>query len=68
MSAFSNPVAEFEVRWYRRFGKYPIYRIRLDSNGGLYLVGDCSWNNSPAMPHEIIEPHIPYHELKGYGR
>lgn len=46
----------FEVAWYRKNGKHPKERIKLDSNGCQYVVGDFSWNRNTTRPQEYIEP------------
>lgn len=52
-----NPVMEAEVEWYRRFGKFPQDRIKRDSTGAHYVIGDWSWNRGNlARSHEIVEP------------
>lgn len=33
-----------QVNWYRQHGKHPKYRIRRDSSGVEYVIGDQSWN------------------------
>ena len=50
---YSNVVAAAEVKWYRQNGKYPDKRIVRDSRGGLYVIGDFSWNVSPNPPEYI---------------
>lgn len=43
-----------EVEWYRRHGKYP-ERIKPDSAGVLYVIGDLSWNMNRPDKLERIE-------------
>jgi len=46
---------EFEIRWYRQFGKYP-ERITKDRSGQQYMVGDWSWNRNYPEKAETVEP------------
>lgn len=40
---YLNPIAEREVIWYRKNGKYP-ERIVTNNQNKLYVIGDWSWN------------------------
>lgn len=52
-----NTVMEAEVEWYRRFGKFPQHRIKRDSTGAYYVIGDWSWNRGNlARSYEVVEP------------
>lgn len=48
-----------EVEWYRKNGRFPGRRIRKDSGGESYVVGDLSWN-AKASPEEreFIDAHM----------
>lgn len=52
-----NEQQRAEVDWYRRNGRYP-ERIKLDSGGAPYVLGDASWNRA-GRPHELIEGLLP---------
>lgn len=47
-------VQALEVAWYRIHGKYPERRIRTDSMGKPYVIGDWSWHRG-GNPVEYIE-------------
>ncbi|WP_047933268.1 hypothetical protein [Pseudomonas putida] len=44
----------FELEWYRQHGKYP-ERIRRDSPGGDYVIGDEAWHRKFPEKREPIE-------------
>lgn len=55
MKTYAELAAE-EVRWYRKFGRFP-ERIKKDSSGIEYVIGDWSWNRSQSTEkQEAIEP------------
>ena len=47
-------VKELEVKWYMKNGRYKKERIKKDSCGESYVVGDFSWNRQ-AGKTECIE-------------
>lgn len=47
-----------EVDWYRRYGRHASRRIRRDSQGYDYVIGDWSWNRKPGNPAEFIDDHM----------
>ena len=52
-------IRQLEVNWYAKHGKYD-NRIKQDSNGAAYVIGDWAWNrNNPNKP-EYIERQIDY--------
>jgi|SRR6185369_16100024 len=53
-------IQEMEVEWYRVCGKYPELRIKKDTSGNAYVIGDWSWSRGK-YPPEVIEPRMAVH-------
>lgn len=48
-------MASVDVAWYRQHGKYPEDRIRRDSSGVEYVIGDWSWERKFPKRPEVID-------------
>lgn len=46
-----------EVDWYRANGRYRD-RVRTDSSGRMYVVGDEDWNRRHPQQQEWVEAHM----------
>jgi len=53
---------EAEVSWYLKNGAYP-ERMRLDSGGFKYVIGDYSWNLKHPNKREYVEGLMPIMEM-----
>ena len=55
-----------EVKWYKQHGRYPGERIKYDSSGQQYVIGDRCWNKRVGKA-EWVEPimHAPPCAAKG---
>lgn len=49
-----SELCAFQVRWYRRVGRHQD-RVRRDSHGVEYVVGDWSWNRLYPQRPEFID-------------
>ena len=59
----TNPrIAELE--WYRKFGRYP-ERIRKDSLGLDYMIGDYAWHRKHPDRQEFVEERMRHEGVYG---
>lgn len=56
-------LAEREVLWYRKHGRFPNRRIKKDANGIEYVIGDFSWNLNIRQCPMCKQPNIDMREV-----